>query len=744
MSLDEYTNNLDKIQKVRFIISGEPFDILWSILNDPELKNTLLFRSAEFSVHAGKFDNIDKSIVLVEMSRDIRSFRIIKHFIETNNAIIPLDPIDRELVWNEAMYFGITNLANILMSNRPVQNKLINQERKDNKNDLKKLESKESENNNQIYSSYIIDSDYIKPSERIIRKLFPMYEERKTIESDEDQSFWNFWKIGLVDDLEEIDQKIRTEELLIRKELFSNPNICPNIPSIDLFSNNLDLKLDDNIPDYSFVSYPGYKNIPKNAIPLVNSFKDFQNNFDAFTLGTIKNLVIDLPLIVAGGSILTCLHKWEPEISISKLMEMSKTYFINNANSNSLQLFIDFCINKNIQYESRYRRRWYNNTTEDTLRDEIAVLKKRLDQLTNPSKNNDNDNENILQYELGMLARMSGIKLDKYGNIRTMSYKEECILSSEETHSNILIDENKNNQDIKESDEKDINRNIEKEKIQISKSLLKADIDLFLVTRDIEQALSTIITFYKRLRKNIPSSKEIGILRTKNAITFLLPWPYKSIQIICRLYHSIEQVLLGFDIDCCCVAYDGKKVITIPRGIRALKTKSNIVDVTRQSTSYEARLIKYAKRNFVISVPGTNIPYHIKKVNDAIDYSIQNRQYLSLNGFSLLLAMLYKCSSKDKNFRKYLDYSTNDYGYYTLNKVHRLLRRRKCNKFPFVYSDKILHALFDNFSNYNDTQIPSTLPQVISFHYNQPHRQDKVDNIFTGSFHPTYDKFYLD
>jgi len=35
-------------------------------------------------------------------------------------------------------------------------------------------------------------------------------------------------------------------------------------------------------------------------------------------------------------------------------------------------------------------------------------------------------------------------------------------------------------------------------------------------------------------------------------------YPYRSVQIVLRLYHSPAEILAGFDIDAPCCAYDGK------------------------------------------------------------------------------------------------------------------------------------------------------------------------------------------
>jgi hypothetical protein len=70
----------------------------------------------------------------------------------------------------------------------------------------------------------------------------------------------------------------------------------------------------------------------------------------------------------------------------------------------------------------------------------------------------------------------------------------------------------------------------------------------------------------------------------------------------------MSEVLIGFDIDCCSVGFDGTHVYAIPRSRRALNYSVNLVDMSRRSYTYEARLIKYAQRKFAIAVPG--LPFH--------------------------------------------------------------------------------------------------------------------------------------
>jgi hypothetical protein len=92
---------------------------------------------------------------------------------------------------------------------------------------------------------------------------------------------------------------------------------------------------------------------------------------------------------------------------------------------------------------------------------------------------------------------------------------------------------------------------------------------------------------------------------TKAVFTeFLAQYPYRSVQIVLRLYSSPAEVLAGFDVDAPCCAYDGDRVWASPRAIIAMMRQSNTVDMTRRSPSYEVRLAKYASRGFEVYIPG--------------------------------------------------------------------------------------------------------------------------------------------
>lgn len=130
-----------------------------------------------------------------------------------------------------------------------------------------------------------------------------------------------------------------------------------------------------------------------------------------------------------------------------------------------------------------------------------------------------------------------------------------------------------------------------------------ADIDLFLVGLDHQQALDKIRHVYATLKTAWGDQDKMLIVRSDTSITFATKWPKRHVQIVLRRYRSIAEVIAGFDIDCCCIAFDGSRVWALPRSQRALNYGFNLVDPSRRSPTYEMRLYKYSVRGFSVAVP---------------------------------------------------------------------------------------------------------------------------------------------
>ncbi|KAJ3094862.1 Protein mono-ADP-ribosyltransferase parp4 [Phlyctochytrium planicorne] len=156
-----------------------------------------------------------------------------------------------------------------------------------------------------------------------------------------------------------------------------------------------------------------------------------------------------------------------------------------------------------------------------------------------------------------------------------------------------------------------------------------SDIDVFIYGLELNRAKQRCVEIYEAIKKvttgtvDFSAEDEAGeageddhdaedgeykdgdVLCVRNLRSLILvgQYPRRHIQIVFRLYKSPAEVLMGFDIDSCCFGYDGKTVYALPRGMRAMTRRYNLVDMTRRSASYEYRLFKYAKRGFAIAVP---------------------------------------------------------------------------------------------------------------------------------------------
>ncbi|KAJ3268147.1 hypothetical protein HDV01_003381, partial [Terramyces sp. JEL0728] len=148
-----------------------------------------------------------------------------------------------------------------------------------------------------------------------------------------------------------------------------------------------------------------------------------------------------------------------------------------------------------------------------------------------------------------------------------------------------------------------------------------SDIDIFVHGYDdVVAATDRVQRFCSDIQAKV--GDKILFARTRNSLTIVREYPLRQIQVIFRLYKSPSEVLMGFDIDCCCVGYDGKEVYGIPRFFEAITYQRNVVDVTRRSPSYEYRLYKYSKRGFGVLIPGRKVDISKVDVNEDNENSL--------------------------------------------------------------------------------------------------------------------------
>lgn len=139
-----------------------------------------------------------------------------------------------------------------------------------------------------------------------------------------------------------------------------------------------------------------------------------------------------------------------------------------------------------------------------------------------------------------------------------------------------------------------------------------ADIDLYIVAPDLNAAQ---LTKYidSILNKFVHSNKCISIMLKRNVIELLIDNIQNNIsevikiQIILSVYKSISQIIHGFDLGACSVAFDGKDIYFTGLSKFAYETGFNIITIDRRSYTFEQRLLKYLTRGFSIIMPNFNL-----------------------------------------------------------------------------------------------------------------------------------------
>jgi hypothetical protein len=193
-------------------------------------------------------------------------------------------------------------------------------------------------------------------------------------------------------------------------------------------------------------------------------------------------------------------------------------------------------------------------------------------------------------------------------------------------------------------------------------------------------------------------------IRNRNCITIVIDERI-TIQIIIRLYHSISEILHGFDLGSSAVGFDGKQVYFTTLSKFAYERGCNVVDTTRRSTTYEMRLEKYLRRNFSIIMPfldiskltKNNFKYHLVEV---CELPVLAFSYSNIQGNKIIVSSMFLTDKPNKsdyqvkdldsyntfyiNLRNLLD---NNPDFYYLNTYHNT---DILDKGPFISKKKII------------------------------------------------------
>lgn len=132
--------------------------------------------------------------------------------------------------------------------------------------------------------------------------------------------------------------------------------------------------------------------------------------------------------------------------------------------------------------------------------------------------------------------------------------------------------------------------------------------------------------------EEVKEAQSVQVVKTPNALTLIptlvaysvdpkVVTSFPAVQIITRKYPTKRSIFNSFDVDCCCVGFDGERVWAHPRAQQALVTGVNLVNLAyKNPRSYEHRMLKYAKRGFAILDPAQRPgPTHLSKYLQTAD-----------------------------------------------------------------------------------------------------------------------------
>jgi hypothetical protein len=150
----------------------------------------------------------------------------------------------------------------------------------------------------------------------------------------------------------------------------------------------------------------------------------------------------------------------------------------------------------------------------------------------------------------------------------------------------------------------------------LSAGYTNSDVDVFVVGLGEKDAVLRAQELVMELEEAFKRQgiEEYDLLSIRNTITLCHPdpnlvedpnsprgsLPMRTIQIVRRTFPTVWEILDGFDVDCCCFAFDGVAVLAHPRGLRAFRLGINVVDMQLSSWTLGARLVKYMLRGYAV------------------------------------------------------------------------------------------------------------------------------------------------
>ena len=137
-------------------------------------------------------------------------------------------------------------------------------------------------------------------------------------------------------------------------------------------------------------------------------------------------------------------------------------------------------------------------------------------------------------------------------------------------------------------------------------NLAVADIDLWLCGLTAEEAAAKVAHIGAVLTANAAKrGATVMAARTAHTFTFFSAYPFRCVQVVNALFPSAAAPLLDFDLDCCALAFDGQRVLALPRALAAATARVNVLRAGLEPRGLRSftRAKKYAARGFALALP---------------------------------------------------------------------------------------------------------------------------------------------
>ena len=137
-------------------------------------------------------------------------------------------------------------------------------------------------------------------------------------------------------------------------------------------------------------------------------------------------------------------------------------------------------------------------------------------------------------------------------------------------------------------------------------NLAVADIDLWLCGLSADEAAAKVAHIGAVVTANAAKrGATVMAARTAHTFTFFSAYPFRCVQVVNALFPTAAAPLLDFDLDCCALAFDGQRVLALPRALAAVTARAIVLRAGLEPRGLRSftRAKKYAARGFALALP---------------------------------------------------------------------------------------------------------------------------------------------